>query len=177
MGEYFKIVNPTKKQFLDANQFDEGIKASSVLYGYHAIATALLVCNLGQVRFESGKPRHDYGSLSGSWCGDSIFVAGEYAKADEYGVITSTQENPDRNLYWMAREEFEDVSYKTIAMLCEGRDGFAEEIVRKVNEPSHYSLIVHLGNVVFQERCKPLEVALEKIIGFDWTKKYKKLRV
>lgn len=177
MGQYFKIVNPAKRQYLDAGKFDEGVKSSSVLYGYHAVAVALLVCSLDQVRYESGKPRHDYGTLAGSWCGDPIFIAGDdNGKPDELGIKTSTEQNPDRNLYWMAKEEFDDISYKALAMLCEGRSGFAEEIVGKVDEIGHYSLIVHLGNVVFQERCKPLETTLEKIVGSDWTRKYKKAR-
>ena len=61
-------------------------------------------------------------------------------------------------------------------MLCNGGYGFAEEIVRKADEPGHSYLIMHLGNVVFWEGCKPLEIALEKIVGFDWTKRYKKAR-
>ena len=105
MGQYFKIVNPTKKQCIDAFKFDENIKASGVMYGYHGFAVALLVCRLDEVP-------HTYGDLAGFWHGDPVIAVGDdYGEPDVYGVKTSTEENPHRNLYWLAKEEYEDVSY------------------------------------------------------------------
>ncbi len=170
MGQYFKIVNPAKRQYFNPSAFAENNKASGVLFGYHAFAVALLVCNLKEVR-------HDYGELAGSWFGDAVIAAGDdYGKPDVYGVKTSTEENPNRNLNQMARDEFEDISYKAIAMLCEGRGGFAEEIVKESKEGIDSELLMLLGNVVFQVGCRPLEVALEEVYGTEWTKKYKKSR-
>jgi hypothetical protein len=178
MGQYYKIVNPVKKQFLDAGSFGENIKASGVLYGYHAVAVALLVCNLDQVSTESGKPRHDYGILAGSWCGDSIYAAGDedYSKPDQFGIKTSTEQNPHRNLNQMAKEEFEDISYKAIAMLSVGREEFSEEITKRIRDKGDPLLLMHLGNVVFMVGCESLKRALIEEFGEEWTKLYKQAR-
>jgi hypothetical protein len=175
MGQYFKIVNPTKRQYIDASKFDEDIKSSGILRGNHAVAVAVLVCNLDQVSDSRGNLRHAFGPLAGSWCGDPIFVVGDdHTKSDVFGIKTSTIENLDRNLYWMAEEEFEDISYKAIAMLCEARDGFAEEIAeRAAASPSANRYLVNLGHVVFIVGCESLKQALEKVYGKDWVSKYK----
>jgi hypothetical protein len=47
MSQYFKIVNPVKRQYIDAIRFSENIKASGYMRGYHAVAVALLVCLSG----------------------------------------------------------------------------------------------------------------------------------
>jgi hypothetical protein len=175
MGQYFKIVNPAKKQCIDAGKFNENVKSSGILRGNHGAAVALLVCNLDQVRDSRGNLRHDFGPLAGSWCGDPIYVVGdEQTEPDVFGINTSTIENPDRNLYWMAEEGFEDISYKAIAMLCEGRDGFAEEIAeRAATSLSADRNLVNLGHVVFIVGCESLKQALEKAYGKDWVSKYK----
>jgi hypothetical protein len=175
MGQYFKIVNPAKRQYIDAGKFNENVKSSGILRGNHAVALALLVCNLDQVRDGRGNLRHDFGPLAGSWCGDPIYVVGdEQTEPDVFGIKTSSIEKPDRNLYWMAKEEFEDISYKAIAMLCEGRDDFADEIAeRAASSPSADTNLVNLGNVVFVVGCESLKQALEKAYGKDWVSKYK----
>jgi hypothetical protein len=125
MSQYFLIVNPVKRQYIDASRFDERTKASGFMRGYHATAVALLVC-------QSIEVGHRYGPLAGSWYADPIIAAGDdHGQPDQYGFATSTSTNPDRNLYQLARDEFEDISYQAIAMLCLAQDGFAEEIAEK----------------------------------------------
>lgn len=177
MGEYFKIVNPVKRQYIDARRFNENVKASGVLYGNHGVAVALLVCNFEQVGRSDGKPNHRYGELAGSWFADPIIIAGDdHGEPDMFGIKTSTQENPDRNLNRRAEEEFEDISYRAIAMICEGRIGFAEEIAETaVNSVRPESYLVHYGNVVFTVGCVPLKKALAKYFGDDWVARYKKV--
>jgi hypothetical protein len=167
MGQYFIFVNPTKRQFLDAGKFNEGVKSYSVLYGYHAYAIALLVCNLAEVD-------HSYGQLAGSWFGDRVIVAGDdEGEPNAYGIKTSTLENPDRNLYWLASEEYEDISCRAVAMLSVGRKGFTDEIVtRTLNEFNPTGGLIDLGNVVIETGCEPLKQALIKGFGEDWTDKY-----
>ena len=177
MGQYFHIVNPAKRQYISSSSFAENSKSSGVMLGYHAIAVGLLVCNLDQVSYERSKPLHGYGPLAGSWFGDRVYLAGDdHGEPDEFGVKTSTEENANRNLYWLAEEEFENITYRAIAMLCEGRRTYAEEMAARAAEPLHSELLKHLGNVVFQVGCKPLEESMEQYLGGDWTRKYKKAR-
>jgi hypothetical protein len=177
MGQYFKIVNPAKRQYLDADSFNENIKASGILQGNHAIAVAVLVCNFEQVRDGWGNLNHDYGPLAGSWCGDPVYIVGDEETApNAFGVRTSTEANPTRNLYWLAKEEFDNISYQAIAMLCQGRPEFAEEIVqRALDGPSAERNLVNLGNVVFLFGSDRLVQALEKGYGKDWKSRYKQV--
>ena len=167
MGQYFIFVNPAKMQFLDGGKFGEGVKSYSVFYGYHAYAIALLVCNLTEVD-------HSYGQLAGSWFGDPVIVAGDDGgEPNAYGINTSTNESPERNLHYMASEEFDDISYAAFAMLCEGRKGFADEVVEQaLKEFNLAANIVHLGNVVVQTGCEALKRSLIKGFGEDWADKY-----
>jgi hypothetical protein len=178
MGELFKIINPVKKQYIDAQRFSENAKNSGILRGNHAIAVALLVCNVEQVGDYWKNHKGGYGELAGSWYADPIIIAGDdYGQPDMFGIKTSTEENPERNLNWMAKEEFEDISYKAIAMICEGREGFAEELAEEDSKSVYADrLLVHLGNVVFYVGCAPLEKALAKYFGDDWVSRYKTAR-
>lgn len=115
--------------------------------------------------------------MAGSWYDDPVIVTGDdQGPPDSYGIKTSTKDNPTRNLNQMAKEEFEDVSYRAIAMLCEGREGFAKEIVEKSTERPNSMLLLDLGNVVFQVGCEPLKQELFEKYGNEWTKKYKQAR-
>ena len=174
MGQYFLVVNPAKKQFVDAGRFAENEKASGVLCCLHGRAVGLLTCNIEQVP-------HEYSNLAGSWYGDAVVVAGDYAKPDGLGIKTSTDADPDRNLYEMARQEFEDISYQALSMLCLGNKWLAEELVKEarrwiVSDTLMSDHIAHYGNVVFQIGCEPLRKALEDEYGSDWPELYMKCR-
>lgn len=168
MGQYFLIVNTDKKQFLDPYRFGEGVADLQVVSGYHAQALALLVVKMDDI----------YGSENGlmsSWSGDFVAAAGDYAQPDKHGIETSTPENSDRNLYKMAREEFEDVSYKALAMLCETREPVCYELAEKAALPRHKRLVFHLGNVIKEVGCEPLENAMYESLGSNWNKQYELL--
>jgi hypothetical protein len=168
MSQYFKIVNPIKRQYIDALRFSENIKASGYMSGYHAVAVALLICHAAEVA-------HHYGPLAGSWYGDPVIAVGDdHGQPDQYGVKTSTKTDPERNLNQMAREEFEDISYQAIAMLCLGRDGFTAEIAAKAAAAPSHHLFVQLGNVVMLVGCEPLQEALAGAFGGEWRKLYQR---
>jgi hypothetical protein len=166
MGVYFKIVNPVKRQYIDIGHFaDEDFTRSGVLSGYHAYAVALLACNLSEVR-------HNYGPLAGSWFGDPIIAAGDDSGApDAYGVVTATAEDPRRNLNGFATQEFENITYPAIAMLCQGNYERACEFADRA-KTSGYAL-VDLGRTVFEVGCPTLEAALNERIGVHWMRLYK----
>jgi Cys-tRNA(Pro)/Cys-tRNA(Cys) deacylase len=104
-----------------------------------------------------------------------VIAAGDdHGQPDHYGFKTSTETDPERNLNQMAREEFEDISYQAIAMLCQGRDGFAEEIASKAAAARSRHLFVQLGNVIMLVGCEPLEQALANAFGREWRKLYQR---
>lgn len=157
MGEYFKIVNPAKKQYIDALNFGEGVKRRGILLGHHGLAVACLVCR------GTGS-----GELFGAWAGDEVFVAGDEHPPNEWGILTTTLGRPDRNLNQMAKDEYEDISYKAIVMLCEFDPSLVEEFAKKASTNS--CLLLSLGYAVYQLGYKPIERALVEIIGKNWTK-------
>ena len=168
MGQYFIIVNPAKRQYIDAIRFGERNKASGYMHGYHALAVALLVCNAVEVR-------HAYGPLAGSWYADPVIAAGDdHGLPDQYGIATSTDADPTRNLNQLAHAEFEDISYPAIAMLCRGQDGVAQEIAAKAAASRSRHLLVQLGNVIMLVGCTPLEEALAAAFGREWQKVYQR---
>lgn len=152
MGQYFLIVNKDKKQFLDARKFGEGVEISQAVSGYHAQALALLTCRMDAVRDTNN-------NLLGSWSGDFVAAAGEYAA--------------EPNLYKTARAEFEDISYKALAMLCDTHESVCYELAEKALNPRYKKLIYHLGNAIGENGSPSLEQALSEVIGSQWRESYK----
>jgi hypothetical protein len=103
-----------------------------------------------------------------------IAASDDYGQPDQYGFKTATDMDPERNLNQLAGEEFEDISYQAIAMLCQGRDGFAAEIAAKAAAAPSHHLFVQLGNVVMLVGCEPLEKALADAFGQEWRKLYQR---
>jgi hypothetical protein len=166
---------PTNGNFWDADCFGENVKASGYLMGRHGLALSILVCHGPEVG-------HSYGPLAGSWYGNRVIAAGDgHGEANAYGISTGSVENPDRNLYWMAEQEFEDISYKAVAMLCQGQESLASEMALEAAQRGGTSLLVNLGHVVFLYEnnptfslgCQRLRRALEEAAGTDWTKRYR----
>ena len=157
MGQYFLVVNTDKKQFIDAWKFGEGVETLQAVSGYHAQAIALLTCRMDQVRDTAG-------NLLGSWSCDQVIAAAEYA---------STENGAASNLYKTAREEFEDISYKALAMLCDTHEPVCWELAEKAAAPRYEKLIYHLGNAIEESGCDSLEHALNEIIGANWKDRHK----
>lgn len=100
-----------------------------------------------------------------------IFVTGDYALPDSNGMQTTTPDQPDRNLYELASEEYEDITPQAIMMLIDERPDTADEVVNWAKGDS--SFLVELGYLVFRGGSEPLREALERNIGKDWSKKFK----
>ncbi|HJT30518.1 MAG TPA: hypothetical protein VJ783_00520 [Pirellulales bacterium] len=168
MGAYHIVVNPTKRQFLDPGRFDEGKKLGSVLHGVFCVdALKLLIADsfLAQGTRVS-KPRNPW-SLEGSWVGDPIVLASDdCGPPDPAGIITTSEGNSLRNLYVMAVEEFENISYLAIVMLSENR--FTSELIEKATRDD--SFFLHLANVVMQFQPQNLKVEFEREFGKAWPK-------
>lgn len=161
MGEYFLVVNPAKRQYLDAARFGESIRRNGLFQGLHGIAVALLLLD---TRWDSPPP------LVGSWLGDPIVVTGDAAAPHTALLQTATVEQPNRNLYQMTIEEFEDISHQAMVMMCEERKERIDDFVNRARVRN--SLLVELGDIVFHLRYRPLEQALKRLIGPDWTRHY-----
>lgn len=143
MGQYYLIVNLDKREFLYPHRFGDGLKLLE--FGDSAAGT---MCGLAILLADgNGRGCGDLEAddpIIGSWAGDRIVVAGDYADggrwlggvptaelqavADEH--FTEGYREPERvNLYAYAEDTFRDVSDEVIqAMLKDEclRKGFQE---------------------------------------------------
>ena len=157
MGVYYLIVNPAKRQYLDPCRFGEGIKFHNLLGGGHStLALKYLITE----------------DRAGWWVGDPVILAADdTGRPNPGGLITTTLEKPDRNLYFQAREEFADISYRAIALIA-GTQTVADELAEKAADDSGF--LLDLGTTLEQYDPKPLEFALEHAVGRPWRKAYQK---
>lgn len=166
MGEYFLIANIDKRQFLSAASMNENPKRSGFLLGLHGRVLALLVC-------KSDDLRHDYGSLAGSWYGDRVIAAGDdNGVPDAYGIVTSSSNAPDRNLYQLTRQEYEDISLAALAMLCRGDRAVVDKLVEAAAAGDASTLLL-VGDTVFIGRSTELDDAMRKRLGRGWVGRYR----
>jgi hypothetical protein len=124
MGQYYLVVNTTKRQFLHAHKFDDGLKLMEFGQSSGGTMTALAIL----LADGNGRGGGDFGEsdpLVGSWAGDKIVIAGDYA--DEGKFLTTAdceayKEIPDNkgrepNLHAFARQFYEDISGQVRALM------------------------------------------------------------
>ncbi len=123
MGQYYKIVNLDKNEFLDTYTFNDGAKLLEFGCSSEGILTALAIL-LADGNGRGGGDLHSENPIIGSWAGDRIVVAGDYA--DKHNFLSIEQiakhkmlkDGEDPNLYDHAAEHFKDISEDVlIAML------------------------------------------------------------
>jgi hypothetical protein len=164
VGNYFIVVNPAKRQYIDPARFGEAIKFRAVLRGDHCLlALKLLICD----RYEAGS-----NSICGAWLGDPVVLAGDDEGLPNPGrLVTTLPKEPNRNLHTQAKSEFVDISYRVIAELSLDRE-LAQILAAKAKEDK--SLLIDLGAVIDQFHPDPLEYELEQAVGRPWRKEYNK---
>lgn len=105
MGQYHKLYNVDKKQYVHAHRIDNGLKLWEQIGHMKSTATALflLVAN-SNGRGGGDVPKHP---LIGTWAGNRIVVQGDYAESDDPGYITDEE-----------RGTYDDISVDVGAMLA-----------------------------------------------------------
>jgi len=121
MGQYYKICNKTKKEYLNPHTFGNGLKlmeftsdGSGVLQGL-----SLLLAN-GNGRGGGDFRHEDKNNLIGSWSGDSITIEGDYADDSLWDVMNPTRhgddgEEPNPNYV----EGWKDISKSVLSLLIQ----------------------------------------------------------
>jgi hypothetical protein len=103
MGQYHKVVNLDKKQFLHPHKFGDGLKLREFGCSGEGTLTALTALLAAHNGRGGGDFRSD-SPLIGSWAGDRIAIVGDYGDAEG--------DDPRFNVYGETSEggEFEDIS-------------------------------------------------------------------
>ncbi len=125
MGQYYKVVNTTKGEVMTPHAFGSGAKLMEFSSDRQSIMQGLAILLADGNNRGGGDLRSD-NPLVGSWAGDNIVVSGDYA--DEGKFVP--KRNHKQNLYRYAEENYKDISYDVIRVLCEDswwKENFYEE--------------------------------------------------
>jgi hypothetical protein len=165
MGAIIYIVNFDKRQYIDPACFGESVGPGGYMLGYHASAVALLTCAPG--------PLIDLGSpWPGAWFGDRVQVVYNERDYNPLGIETGTSENPDRELYPMIWQEFQEFSREALAMICNADEQTADELARRAKDDYVGFLLWNLGAVVANGWGPQLAKAIGRHFGTDWDEAY-----
>jgi hypothetical protein len=119
MGQYYKIVNIKKKQYISPYIFGDGSKLMEFSMSANGVLAGLAIL-LADGNGRGGGDLHSENDIVGSWAGDNIVVAGDYADAGKF------VKEPDQTLYEVASNEGEDISIKVLDALCDDQYFFSE---------------------------------------------------
>jgi len=135
MGQYYLIVNLDKKQFLHPHKCGDGLKLLEFGCSANGTLTALAIL-LADGNNRGGGDLHSDHPIIGSWAGDRIVIAGDYADEGRFTDDTA------RNLYCVANEEFMDISRQALRAMAD--DCYlAEEMKRNTTWEGEHSRPVY----------------------------------
>ena len=110
MGQYYRVMNVTKKQYMKPHDFGEGAKLMEFSMSNGGIMTALAVLLANSNGRGGGDIRSD-DPLIGSWAGDRIVVCGDYAEsADVFGHAYEESQHDDTEWVNISRLVFALIS-------------------------------------------------------------------
>jgi len=121
MGQYYKIVNIKKKQYINPHTFGDGAKLMEFSMSANGVLAGLAIL-LADGNGRGGGDLNSENEIVGSWAGDNIVIAGDYADNGKFLPVDKI----DLNLYGVALEEGEDISIKVLDALCDDRFFFEE---------------------------------------------------
>jgi len=119
MGQYYKIVNIKKKQYISPHTFGDGSKLMEFSMSANGVLAGLAIL-LADGNGRGGGDLHSENDIVGSWAGDNIVVAADYADAGKF------VKEPEQNLYEVASSEGEDISIKVLDALFDDSYYFSE---------------------------------------------------
>lgn len=132
MGQYYMVVNTTKRQYIHPHHMMEGLKLLEFGTSSHGTMTGLAIL-LASGNGRGGGDLHSNNPIIGSWAGDRIVVAGDYAdsgkhvpRADlrEFKEIIKDQKKAEKfgtscALYNVAQALFTDISEDVLVAMCD----------------------------------------------------------
>jgi hypothetical protein len=119
MGQYYKIVNIKKKQYIRPSTFGDGAKLMEFSMSANGVLAGLAIL-LADGNGRGGGDLNSNNPIVGSWVGDNIVIAGDYADNGKF------VKDGDRNLFHVAGDEGEDISLKVLDALFDDGYFFSE---------------------------------------------------
>lgn len=112
MGQYYKVINTTKEEYLDPHKFGDGLKLTEFGSSGSGTMCGLAILLANSNNRGSGDLRSE-NSIVGSWAGDCIVIAGDYATLCDPG------ECEEKILYDYANDNYTDISDAVIEAMCD----------------------------------------------------------
>ena len=110
MGQYFLVVNTTKKEFLHPHKFGHGLK-----FLEFATEQCGVMLGLAHLLAQSSEGvTHDDKEITGRWIGDQVLIVGDY---DESGIFDKASEGND----------YTDISNAIIQHM--GKDSYVQQVL------------------------------------------------
>ena len=119
MGQYYKIVNIKKKEYITPHIFGDGAKLMEFSMSANGVLAGLAIL-LADGNGRGGGDLNSESDIVGSWAGDNIVIAGDYADTGKF------VKDPEQTLYNIASEEGVDISLKVLDALFDDRYYFEE---------------------------------------------------
>ena len=144
MGQYYFVANLDKNEYLNPHRMDEGLKLLEFGMGSGGTMSALAIL-LASGNNRGGGDLHSNNPVIGSWAGDRIVVAGDYADPGKHlteeqleiyrqkAVADGEDPNEPPTLYRYASEFFKDISIDAFLALCED-EYIREDKMKKFQE-------------------------------------------
>lgn len=120
MGQYHRVVNLTKKEYLNHYNLGAGAKVWEQAYPGMLVGTAMLLL----MQQPDGRGGGDTTTgISGSWHGDHIVMIGDYAEPDDMNAVNAQnvhREIQDGNEYTDVSDAIMDVITKEFGYTVTG---------------------------------------------------------
>jgi hypothetical protein len=137
MGQYYYIVNLDKRQFLHPHKFNCGLKLLE--FGDGGMAMTGLAVLLADGNNRGGGDLRSDNPIVGSWAGDRIVVAGDYA---DDGKFLPQDADDSTTLFNHAADTFQDISFDVIRALFDDpylKQQYLESVHEwRVKDNDHY---------------------------------------
>ena len=135
MGQYHKVVNLDKKEFLNPHKLGAGLKLGEFNEGLVMIALSILLAdNNGSGGGDIFTPKREAAQHSGRWAGDRITITGDYTENGRYkeeregdNLYDSLNEREADDNGMVVKTEFKDISGLMRESLAD-TDWYAEQI-------------------------------------------------
>ena len=133
MGQYYRIVNLDKKEYISPHLFGDGAKLMEFGCSSNGMMTGLAIL-LADGNNRGGGDLYSEDAIIGSWAGDRIVITGDYADEGKFVEYSSyigdkIEYDPNKNLYQFAAEQFTNVSEGVIMAMC--ADSYLRERIMK----------------------------------------------
>ena len=167
MGQYYKPINITKKEYLYSHTFGDGLKLCEFGFSGMGMMAGLAILLADGNGNGGGDISEDpVSGIIGRWKGDRIVIAGDYAEPGRFVTqkdvdgFVDDKGNPVKrrktNLY-AATEKFKDISYDVLFALM-AENYFREEKMKFITLSRKYKDdrdgIIRDFNAIHEQRIK-----------------------